>query len=122
MSGFYFPPPFCGKLFVVLVVLPREHLVHHRQLTTSAALQGRSVPTFHEGCLLGTPSTSVSREGHGISKARHITLLQPRLPCLMAPASNGDLQPQASSASSPPSLCAGEDDQQGTAQCAWLQL
>lgn len=96
--------------FFVLVVLPREPLVHHRRLTTSAAQQGLSVPTFHEVCLLETLSTSVSREGHGISKARHIMLLQPRLPCLMAPANSGDRQPQASSANSPPSLCAGKNE------------
>lgn len=107
---FLFPVDFCGEIFLVLVVLPRERPAHHRRLTTSAALQGRSVPTFHEGCLPETPSTSASREGHGISKAHRITLLRPRLPCLMAPASSGDHPPQASSASSPPSLCAGENE------------
>lgn len=117
-AGFEFnvsvsPPTFFAGKYFFLVDLPREHLAHHRQLTTSAALQDQSVPTFHEGCLLETPSTSVSREGHGISKARHITPLQPHLPCLMAPASRGDNQPQASSASSPPSLCAGENEWQG---------
>lgn len=104
---------FCGKIFLSLVVLPRERLAHHRPLTTSAAQQGRSVPTFHEGCLLETPSTSVSREGHGISKVHHITLLQPHLPCLMARASRGDHQTRESSASLPPSLCAGENEWQG---------
>lgn len=119
ISGFFFffTTHFCGKIFFVLVVLPREHLAHHHRLTTSAVLQGQSVPTFHEGCLLETLSTLVSREEHGTSKAHHITLLQPLLPCLMALASSGDHQPQASSASSPPSLCAGENEWRHYTMC-----
>lgn len=102
---------FClGKNCFVTVIPPREHLAPPRQPTISAAQLGRTVPTSLEGCPPATPSTSASRGAHGTNRVLRTTEPPPPLPSPMATANSDDPRLPASSASSPPSLCAGETD------------
>ncbi|XP_042615781.1 serine/threonine-protein kinase MARK2-like isoform X9 [Cyprinus carpio] len=88
------------------VIPHREHLVPPRQPTISAAQLGRTVPISLEGCPPATPSTSASSGAHGTNRVLLTMEPPPPLPCPTATANNDDLWLPASSASSPPSLCA----------------
>lgn len=110
MSSCFFLSFCLGKNCFVTVIPHREHLVPPRQPTISAVQLGRTVPISPEGCPPATPSTLASSGEHETSRALRTTELPPPLPYHMGTASNEDLQLLASSASSPPSLCAGETD------------
>lgn len=110
MSSFFFVSFSLGKNCFVTVIPHREHLVLPHQPTISAAQLERTVPISLEGWPPATPSTSASSGAHGTNRVLLTTGAPPPLLYPTATANNDDPQLPASSASSPPSLCAGEID------------